>query len=491
MLRRLLRETSIYSAGNVLGVLAGLISFPILTRTLTLADYGLLSLINVTITLLTGVAKLGIQHSVNRYYAEADAPTAPGDAKPRLYATTVYGIATAGMVAALLWGLVSLTVPLGWWGATATHFALLIAASVVAVRSLESGLINLLRAQQRSGSYSIYSVAKKYVSLSLILVAVLSIAPRVDLILAATFIAELGVVLSLFYYMFHRGGLPPAQVDLGLFKRMLAFGLPMVGYEIGGITMSISNRYVLNHFATQEAVGIYSALHNIAEYSNSILVLAFGQAVVPIYMKLWEQRGPAATSEFLSRALAVYLCAAGGLAMGLSACGPALITLLASEKFLVGADLIPWIITGMLVEGMIVIVAAGIFVRKNTTLMLYLMVGGAMLNLTMNFALIPQYGMKGAAISTLLTYVALATAAIRLGRAQLQVSFSAAQFLRIVGSAVLAWWIASLISIENPFLEILARGSLGLSCYLASIALVDRQLRDIGIEGFKSLERGN
>jgi len=70
---RFLKQSSHYSLANILGMASGLISFPILTWVFAVSDYGILSLANVTILLSMTFAKLGMQHSVVRFYGEVKA----------------------------------------------------------------------------------------------------------------------------------------------------------------------------------------------------------------------------------------------------------------------------------------------------------------------------------------------------------------------------------------------------------------------------------
>jgi Polysaccharide biosynthesis protein. len=56
-------------------MLASIISFPILTRIFSVAEYGTMALVTSTILFLVGIGKLGLQHSVVRYYSEVEAGT--------------------------------------------------------------------------------------------------------------------------------------------------------------------------------------------------------------------------------------------------------------------------------------------------------------------------------------------------------------------------------------------------------------------------------
>jgi O-antigen/teichoic acid export membrane protein len=69
-LRRLFVQVSHYSVASLLTTVAGLISFPILTRIFSVDDYGRMNLISATLTVAVALGKTGIQHSIVRYRSE-------------------------------------------------------------------------------------------------------------------------------------------------------------------------------------------------------------------------------------------------------------------------------------------------------------------------------------------------------------------------------------------------------------------------------------
>ena len=57
-----------YSTGNVLVILAGLVSFPILTRLLDNTQYGILNYYDSWVLMAVAFGKLGAQHAIMRFY---------------------------------------------------------------------------------------------------------------------------------------------------------------------------------------------------------------------------------------------------------------------------------------------------------------------------------------------------------------------------------------------------------------------------------------
>src|SRR5205814_7527980 len=77
-MRAVLSAAGAYFTSNLLLLVAGLVSMPIMTRLLSKEDYGLLSLIFATVAVLAVVGGLGFGEAAVRLYAEhkADGPVA-------------------------------------------------------------------------------------------------------------------------------------------------------------------------------------------------------------------------------------------------------------------------------------------------------------------------------------------------------------------------------------------------------------------------------
>jgi len=60
-----------YALGNVLVMVAGFVSFPIMTRLLDTGQYGILGYYDAWLLILAGLFKLGAQHTILRFYPHA------------------------------------------------------------------------------------------------------------------------------------------------------------------------------------------------------------------------------------------------------------------------------------------------------------------------------------------------------------------------------------------------------------------------------------
>jgi O-antigen/teichoic acid export membrane protein len=268
MLKRLIVHVTNYSAGSLLVTLASIVSFPILTRLLSVDEYGVMNLIATALSLLVGIAKLGVQHSAVRFYSEVRTGKRPGVDMDGYAATVVYGMGALGLIATLLWAAASQLVPDAFWNDERLKPLMLLTACLVFVRVVDSAFINQLRAEERSREITVYSVIRRYAGLALLLFVLFFVARNLWGFYVATIVGEALATLGLVAWMWKRLQPRPRDFDAPLFKAMLAFGIPMIGYELASIVLSMGDRYVIQAMMGAEPLGYYSAAYNLCDYGR-------------------------------------------------------------------------------------------------------------------------------------------------------------------------------------------------------------------------------
>jgi O-antigen/teichoic acid export membrane protein len=480
VLKRLLVHMSAYTLGNLLVTLAGFISFPIFSRLFTVPEYGILNLISATLGLLVAVGKLGTQHATVRFYGEVVAGKRAIEPK-EFYSTVVFGMAGTGFAFAVVWAGASQLIPARWWNHQGIQELLLLSSVLVFIRVADSGIMNLLRAQQRSGLFNAYSVIKRYVELAIVLVMVLRILPGLTGFYLGTIAAEALATATLFLVWRHYFVCTPSRFSLGLYRAMLAYGLPMVGAEMGSILLSLGDRYVLQVMLGGNSLGLYAAAYNLCEYVRAVVVMSLGQAVFPIYVRLWEEKGEAETAKFVQQAVHFYVLLAAAIVAGLSAVGDGLLTFLASEKYRAGAQIIPYVVGGMVIDGVWPLLCAGLFIHKQTRVVAKAVAVCVVLNLGLNVALVPTFGIQGAAFATLLSYMALAVLGYRAGRRGLRTKVPWGSIAKFALFALVMYLAVSLVHAPTATTTLVAKVFVGVVVYGTLAFLFDRVVRDAGL----------
>ena len=481
MLKNLLAHTSKYTLGTLLVTLAGFISFPIFTRIFSVNEYGILSLIATTLLLGVGVAKCGMQHAIVRFYGEVRAGKRDVS-EAGFLSTVVLGMGMLGLGVTVVWVLAGGFIPAHWWEDERVRSLLLLTCVLVVVRVIDSGLLNVLRAQERSGAYSIYSVARRYLTLGLILLTVFFVLPGLRGFYAATIAAEIVAVVLLGAWLFRTKPIRWGVFSTPLFRAMLAFGIPMAAYEVSGIIFSFGDRYIIQFMLGGAALGAYSAAYNLCEYVNSIMIESFSLALIPMFVRSWEEQGSAPTRRFVEESLHFYILVTAGVVAGLAAVGGDLLRLLASEKYDAGAEVVSYVVAGMALGGVSSLLSAGLYIHKKTGVLMLLVAAATALNLVLNVMLIPPFGIKGAAIATLVSYAVLALLMLAVSRRRFPITVPWLQTGKFVLLATLMYFSVQQVRIDVPVAKLLVQIALGAAVYGILVVVCDRRSRAIATD---------
>ena len=493
MLRRLLTHTLRYSASSLLVTIAGFASFPIFTRVFTVEQYGMVGYVSSLLTFLTVFGKLGLQHSIVRFHASVKAGKRDID-EGSYIRTVLVSMALVGVAAAALGSAVVELLPPDLLPAHLAPMVLLTALWLVPLRSLDSAVNNLLRAQQRSGLLSLYTVLRRYTVLGVVLGAVLTVQTSLLSFFVATLLAEGLVTLWMVARLLREVRQPvtregmgegegvqssPARADGPMLRSMLLFGLPMIAYEFSATVLNLSDRFLLERLRGAQELGLYAAAYNMCEYAAVILIASLAQASTPMAVKLWEEQGPAATAAFIGRALHVYLLAAGLLlALGAALAQDAL-AVLASAAYRGGAVVVPAVLAGLLLNGCEPLLAVGLQIRKRTGVRVLLMSFSALLNIGLNLIFIPLWGLQGAALGTLISFGVFLSAATYQGRRLVWVDVPWELLIKLGLIGFLAFEAVSWLRGDNPWLNLLMGPPVGVAVYALLLLLLDEHSRSL------------
>jgi len=471
---KLLKQSSHYLTGNFVALISGFISMPILTRVLSTAEYGALSLIYATIWIALALAKGGLQEAAVRFYN--DYKNGAGKDPSVFYSTLLFGsLGLAVLTGLALWGL---GVIFGDFlpGPDSRNTVPLIAGLVVS-GALFLRLNNFLRAEQNTKLYNLFVVLQRYAILAFGLFFMYKLTRPLKGFLIGSLLGESLIVLTLFFLLVRQGKIKMGSVSFAFLKDCLYFGFPLVGFELANFLVKIADRYLVQIFLGAESVGIYALAYNLCSYINDALFFAVWYAVYPIYIELWQKKGEAETAQFLSKASTYVLLIGIPLVWGFSALSEELIRLLASEKYAVAAQFIPYLSVGMIFWGFIPVLGAGIYIHKKTKALSAITFWALLLNVSLDLILIPTLKLHGAALGTLATYTFLIVAVMRKSAQYLKIPINGKVLVKSLVASALMYVMLINLREWTGFVALFAKILLGAAVYGLTVMAMDRQLR--------------
>jgi O-antigen/teichoic acid export membrane protein len=379
-----------YAGGVVLQIVVQALSLPVLTRLLEPAEYGLVATALVVGNLLAVVVDLGLSRTVTRAWFRG------GDGPAEAKSLVVLGLLAVTAVSLLAAG----TAPV--WGAWVRDDALVqVAVLLAAAMAARNVLLGLLRAQARARAYLAVMVLStsgaQLFGLAAAAVGRTSFSYVFGLAAGSAVAALLGVLLV-------RPQVRPLRWR-GLWAWATRFGLILVPGELAAVAIWFSDRLVVERLLGLEAVGRYQVAYTLG---SVLLMLAMGvsQAWGPVvYAAEPAERGRVAEE---TRAV---LLAAGGLcaaALALAA-PPVLVAVVPAEYRPEGLSGVTAVVALCVLPLLAQQGAAHLLTAAERTGVLAAgAVGAAGLNLLATLLLVPVLGLLGAALATLVAYLAWA-----------------------------------------------------------------------------------
>jgi O-antigen/teichoic acid export membrane protein len=185
----------------------------------------------------------------------------------------------------------------------------------------------------------------------------------------------------------------------------LIFGIPIAFHLLGGIIHGSIDRLILERFVSFEQLGIYTLGYQIGMVMG-IVVDAVNKAWQPNYFELMNtpapaSEGPDQKAREIRRMIALWITVMGLTCLvGIFFNERALI-FLTPESFHAVSRIIPVILFAYLFQGLYFLFVSPLFQFKKTKLLPFLTGGAAIVNIGLNFLLIPWFGIQGAAVATL------------------------------------------------------------------------------------------
>lgn len=427
--------------------LLGLISFPILTRVLSTEEYGVMGFIVTTMILLVALAKGGLSDGIIRYYREYS----ESREKMRVFASTVFlrGLTFSTVVTVIY----LLTIPL-LLNVMDVDFkyesCFYIMGAYLFVKPLNTIVLNILRITERTIFFNAVNFFSKGLSIAFSLILLLFLIGDFYGYFAGLVLAEAGVGLLLYIWFFSKYPVSFKSASFDLTGNLMKFGMPLLLTESTYLLLSYSDRFMIMKYLGEAELGMYSVGYNLAAYLGDVFTFAVAYAVVPIYVNMHKNEGSEKTAAFLRQCLNYLLMAMIPMGVLYFSIAEDLITVLASTKYSQAAVFSPIIFVGLLFFGLNSVLNAGLYLQKKTTSILFVMFAAIVINIGLNFLLIPAMGSTGASISVLIACVSSSFITVLLSRKHLSVSAQAGTIIYYACCSLALY--AALSFIEGPAL---------------------------------------
>jgi O-antigen/teichoic acid export membrane protein len=393
------KQTLIYglSGAAIQGV--GLVTLPVYTRVFSPSEFGILEILTVGFTALLVIADSGLTSSAQRSYYDYGEDE---DHHRRTALTTGVTISLALallLTAALL--LFARPIAAALLGDAGRAHLVRTVALAIPLAMLAQYFREVMRLKFQAWRYGLSAVLGAATTAAVGVIAVLGFDAGVEGVLIGL---VFGNLLAALY------GLAVVHRDLfgrfsrGELGRMLAFGLPLIPAAAALWGLSFLDRIMLSQLGSFADTGQYAVASRFA-FVIAFLVTAFATAYTPFQLSLWQEDREL---EKAVRSRTMTYVSVGLVGVGV------VLALFAREITAVVAPgydeayrIVGLLVLGIAAFGVSNLPLIGIsFMRRTSYIAVYTAIAVAV-NAALNFALIPSWGMAGAATATLVAYCLL------------------------------------------------------------------------------------
>ena len=393
-LKKILQHSSIYLIGNLGIKLLGLILIPFYTNVqyLTSEDFGALSLLEATLQLITGILGFAISQGLTRWYWDKKNKDKQKSmfftAFSFLFVISIFSISfllsQSENISILIFN-------------NLNYIFVLKLTIITAVFKIINGLtLTLLKLQSKSFKYMIIQMSSLIISLFIIIYELVYLKKGLEAIWSGFLVAEFFIFISLVFFVIKN---ITFRFEFKILKGMLIYGYPLMLTSIAGIILLTTDRYMLNSTEGLVDTGKYSLGFKFANTLKVLISTSLFSAITPYLMKkINENKNQRYYSKIMTYTSFVFIM---GL-LGLSLFSFEIINMFTNSIIYIDSVGIVTIISFSLLFELIRINSnIGLIIVKGTKIIGLLTLITGIINICLNYLLIPLWNIYGAAFATL------------------------------------------------------------------------------------------
>jgi len=447
-IRELSKHLAIYGSGDVAIQALNFLLLPLYVNYLTKADYGVLALLASVEATVKLFFRWGVDGAFMRFWYDCEDERA----RQRLASTLFFFLLGANGVLLVLSLIASPFISERLLQSPGTTLAL----QLVLLNTFAIGFtfipFHVLRIQGRAREFSGLTLARSASTLVLRLVLIIGAGLGVmGVVLADVIVTAVLLIVMLRWF----APLVRPVFSRPLLRQSLAFGLPRIPHGFAMQLMAVGDRFVMTRYVSVEDIGVYSMGVSFG-LIEKIVLGAFEYAWAPFYYA--TAREPDASRVF--SAVGTYGIAVLALmTAGLSATAADLLQVVTHGQYVAAADIVTWTAVGVFFYGVYLLTSIGLNITAKTAYYPVTTVAGAALNIGLNFVLIPQFGIIGAAWANGAAYAVQAALAFRFSQRFYPVRYEYGRISRVVIAALIAFVVAKKLPAMPAAFGIVVRGA--------------------------------
>jgi O-antigen/teichoic acid export membrane protein len=448
-LKHTFKHTIIYSIGNVSLKLIGIVLLPLYTTHLESSEYGAYAILEVTSLILVSVLSFRLSTAMMRWWA--------GTKEYYNKKSIVFTSFISALAIVLFFNLLVLPFyndfSILFFSTENYDEYFLILFISVSFEILNLFPMELLRIKEKSTLFIIITISKTLtvLFLNILLIAYYKLGIKGILIGHMTG----NILVFLITFPFLRKNMV-GKFNFGELRGMLNYGFPLVFTTIAMMLMNLGDRYILKYILGYSEVGIYSIGYKIAGVINLFILQSFKMGFLPIAYKQYGYEKQA--DRFFAKVLTyfVFTLVIAGLSLSLFS-KEIVIFFSKREEYWSAYQIIPLMSLAFVLQGIQYVFSLGLHYVKKTKYNAFIVLSIAILNIGLNFLLIPRYKIMGAAITTVISWILMSIFFYYFAQREYHIRYEIFKIILLISIGIVLFIISTFFNDINLIFRILIK----------------------------------
>ena len=390
--KELVKNTIIIFIGKFCTQFITLLLLPLYTHFLSTEDYGYIDLIQTYLTFFIPLILLKIDAGIFRFLIDARKSE---EEKNKIITNGIFIVFVELIISTILFA-IAVKIFL-------IKYSILIVMNLISL-SVLTFLLQIVRGIGKNNQYSFSSIIAAIVTIVLNLIFLVGFHKNGKYVLIASLISNIICTIYLLIANKILKNVKIKYIDKKLIKDLLKYSIPMIPNELSWWIVHVSDRTIISYALGVAANGIYSVS---CKFSNIL------SSIFNIFNLSWQESAALHIndtdkdeffSNVINKVFNLFIC----FCIGILACLPFVFELLIKDSYREAYKYVPILLLANIFSVLIGLIGSIYVAKKMTKEVAKTTMIAAIINLTIDIALIKVIGIYAAAISTLVSYMLLA-----------------------------------------------------------------------------------
>jgi len=401
-LKELSKDTAIYGISTMVGRFLGFLLFPIYTNVFSPLEYGHFTIVYAYLAFLNVVYIYGMDAAFMKYTS-----LAKNEEKRATFSTPFLFVNITTVIFSAIFYVFLIPISKGINLPIEYSNLLIYVIFILLFDTFALIPFSSLRLERKTQKFASIKIINIVINLSLNIILILVYGFGIEAIFISNLVAS---VFSFVALMPEIAKKFQFKIDVLILKKMLKFGIPYLAAAFTSMIVQVIDVPIVEKLTNTATLGIYRA-----NYKLGIFMMLFVQMFNYAWQPFFLENAKEINAKILfAKVFTLFLIISSVAWAFLSLFVENIVQIevagktLLGYEYLAGLPIVPIILLAYLFNGLYMNFTAGIYIEEKTKYFPIVTISGAVVNVVVNFSLIPILGIMGAAWATLASYVLMA-----------------------------------------------------------------------------------